>query len=102
MLRHLGALTAIRLRLAEELGHFLVSVTLRVLDVGFQPQRVVEALLGVPNEVVVLVLGARNGSGFGGHPLSPSRYLSDDRAATRPLRAQNVRRGVGMARAAPP
>src|SRR3954449_11865049 len=58
LLSLLGALTAVRLRLAEQLGQLGVAVTLGILDVGLQAQRVAQAGLGVPDEVVVLVRSA--------------------------------------------
>src|SRR3954453_7268607 len=58
LLSLLGALTAVRLCLAEQLGQLGVAVTLGILDVGLQAQRVAQAGLGVPDEVVVLVRSA--------------------------------------------
>jgi hypothetical protein len=45
------------LRLGEELGQLSVALPLRVLDIGLQPQRVVQAFLGEPDQVVILVGG---------------------------------------------
>src|SRR3954471_10800349 len=58
LLALLGALAAVRLRLAEQVRDLVVPVALGVLDVGLQAQGVAQAGLGVPDEVVVLVLGA--------------------------------------------
>src|ERR1043165_5162014 len=54
----LAALAAGALGTAEELGQLRVAVALGVLDVGLEAQRVAQRLLGEPDEVVVLVLGA--------------------------------------------
>jgi len=51
----LGALAALRLRLPEEVSQLGVAVAIGVLDVGFQAQRIAQALLGEPDDVVVLV-----------------------------------------------
>src|SRR5487761_213235 len=68
LLTEVGALAAVGLRLAEQVRGLLVAVPLRVLNVGLQPQRVVQAGLGVPDEVVILVLGPGDVPGFGlGH-----------------------------------
>src|SRR3712207_2625281 len=61
----LGPLAAVGLGLAEEIGQLLVAVPLGVLDVGLQAQRVAEAGLRVPDQVVVLVPGARDAAGLG-------------------------------------
>src|SRR4051812_48518579 len=58
LLALLGALAALTLRAAEEVGELVVAVPLGVLDVGLEAQRVVQALLHEPDDVVVLVLGA--------------------------------------------
>ena len=65
----LGALAALGLRPAEELGEVVVAVALRVLDVGLQAERVAEAGLGEPDQVVVLVLGSDHVAGLGGRHL---------------------------------
>lgn len=54
-LPHLGALAAIRLRLAEQLGQLYVLLALSVLDVGLEAQGVLQSRVDVPDEVVVLV-----------------------------------------------
>src|SRR5215210_7560698 len=59
-----SALAALGLRLAEQVGEFAVAVAVGVLDVGLQAERVAQALLGEPDEVVVLVLGAGDLSGL--------------------------------------
>src|SRR5215213_11186028 len=64
LLALLSALAALCLRLAEEVREFAVAIAVSVLDVGLQPERIAQALLGEPNEVVVLVLGASYLSGF--------------------------------------
>src|SRR3954452_22756020 len=66
-LAHLGALAAVRLRLAEELGHLGVAGALGVLDVEVQAQSVAQAGLGVPDEVVVLVGRAGDVAALAGH-----------------------------------
>src|SRR5205085_7671108 len=53
----LAALPAGTLRAPEELGELIVAVALGVLDVVLEPQRIAQALLGEPDQVVVLVLG---------------------------------------------
>src|SRR3954454_3634306 len=53
-----GALLALGLRTTEELRELRITVTVRVLDIGLQTQRVAQALLGEPDQVVVLVRGA--------------------------------------------
>jgi hypothetical protein len=52
----LGALAALSLRAAEEVRELGIPVPLGVLDVGLESQRVREALLCEPDDVVVLVL----------------------------------------------
>jgi hypothetical protein len=64
LLAHLGALAAVRLRLAEQVGHLGVALAVCVLDVGLQPQRVAQARLDVPDQVLVLVLRPGHGAGF--------------------------------------
>src|SRR5215217_3304619 len=54
----LGALAALALRAAEELRELVVAVALRIGGVLLHPQRVAQALLREPDQVVVLVLGA--------------------------------------------
>jgi hypothetical protein len=44
----LGTLAALTLRSPEELGQLAVTSPFGVLDVGLQPQRVAQALLGEP------------------------------------------------------
>src|SRR4051794_24222868 len=62
----LGPLLALVLSLAEELRELRVVLALGVLDVGLQPQRVGETLLGEPDDVVVLVLRPGDVAGLGG------------------------------------
>src|SRR5439155_20072470 len=64
LLALLGALAALTLRAPEEIGELAVAGSLGVLDVGLQPQRVVEALLDEPDDVVVLVLRAGDLTGL--------------------------------------
>src|SRR5256885_16706630 len=71
LLAELGALAAVSLRPGEELGQLGVALPLRVLDIGLQPQRVVQALLSEPDQVVVLVGGSGDLAG-----LAPSQVLS--------------------------
>src|SRR4051812_43123670 len=52
-----GALLAFRLGTTEEPRELRVAVPVRILDVGLQAQCVAQALLGEPDQVVVLVLG---------------------------------------------
>src|SRR5687767_9359759 len=66
LLALLGALAAGALGAAEELGEIAVAVALCVLDVGLEPENVAQALLGEPDDVVVLVLGSRELSRLGG------------------------------------
>src|ERR671919_2185465 len=61
----LGALAARILRPPEEVGELVVAVPLGVLGVGLEPQDVREALLGEPDDVVVLVLRAGDLAGLG-------------------------------------
>ena len=65
LLALLGSLSTIRLSLAEQFRKLTVPVALGVLDVGVQAKRVAEALLGKPDEVVVLVPGAGDLPGLG-------------------------------------
>src|SRR5690606_34107940 len=60
-----GTLATFLLRLAEELGEFVVAVALGVTDVGLQPQRVAQTRLDEPDDVVVLVLRAGHVTGLG-------------------------------------
>src|SRR3954465_15517678 len=69
LLAHLGALAAVGLGAAEQIGQFGVARAFGVLDVDVQAEGVVQACLDVPDEVVVLVLRASDvaGLGSGGH-----------------------------------
>src|SRR4051794_15811093 len=58
LLALLSALAALCLRLAEQVGEVAVAVAVGVLNVGLQAECIAQALLGEPDEVVVLVLGA--------------------------------------------
>src|SRR3954468_8413397 len=60
----LGALAALCLGPAEELREVAVAVPLGILDVGLQAQGVAQTRLGKPDQVVVLVLGAGDLTGF--------------------------------------
>src|SRR5690242_14033658 len=82
LLRLVGALAALALGPAEEVGQLTVAVPLGILDVGVQPQHVVHARLGEPDDVVVLVLRTGHVAGLGGRhrvaslrvsPLTPTR-----------------------------
>src|SRR3954454_5133886 len=64
LLALLRALLARLLGLAEEIGQIVVAIALGVLDVGLEPQRIGEALLGEPDDVVVLVLRAGDVAGL--------------------------------------
>src|SRR5947199_6651484 len=64
LLGEFGALAAVCLRLAEELGHFVVARPLGVRAVLLEAERVAETLLHEPDQVVVLVLGAGDLAGF--------------------------------------
>jgi hypothetical protein len=64
------------LRLAEQFGHLAIAVTIGVLNVVLEPERVVEALFGEPNEVVILVFGAGHLTGFGGCGHLPPPFSS--------------------------
>ena len=46
LLALLGALAALCLCLAEEIGEFTVAIAVGVLDVGLQPKRIAQAGLG--------------------------------------------------------
>jgi hypothetical protein len=56
LLALLGSFTAFGLSLSEQLHKLIVAVTLCVLDIGLQAQRIAETPLGKPDEVVVLSL----------------------------------------------
>src|SRR3954452_5167581 len=74
LLALLGALAARLLSAAEELGEVGIALAVGVLGVGLEAEHVVEALLGEPDDVVVLVLGARHVTGLlRCHRLSPCR-----------------------------
>src|SRR4051794_12898475 len=60
----LGALAALFLGPAEELREVAVAVPLGILDVGLQAQGVAQTRLGKLDQVVVLVLGAGDLTGF--------------------------------------
>src|SRR5919106_4831104 len=62
----LRALAALALCPAEELRQLVVVLPPGVLDVGLEPERVAQARLGEPDDVVVLVLGAGDVAGLGG------------------------------------
>src|SRR3954470_14360617 len=64
LLALLGALAAVCLCLAEQVDEFAVAIAVSVLDVGLQTKRIAQALLGEPDEVVVLVLRAGYLSGL--------------------------------------
>src|SRR3954447_17382822 len=67
LLAPLAALAARLLGAAEELRQVRVAVTVGVLDIGLQTQRIAERLLGEPDQVVVLVLSASCLASFVGH-----------------------------------
>src|SRR5829696_3572528 len=96
LLALLRALPALALGAPEEVGELGVAVAGGVLDVGLEPQRVVQALLDEPDDVVVLVLGAGYLAALGRHgacslrliwspgtllPLLPSGYATFRRRA---------------------
>src|SRR4051812_39439546 len=64
LLAPLAALAARLLGAAEELPQVRVAVTVGVLDIGLQTQRIAERLLGEPDQVVVLVLSASGLASF--------------------------------------
>src|SRR5436190_1088445 len=68
----LCALAALAPGAAEELRELGVAVALGVLGVLLHAQRVAQALLGEPDQVVVLVLRARDLSGLFGHHDPPA------------------------------
>src|SRR5215213_5237068 len=70
----LGALAALALRAAEELCELVVAVALRIGPVLLHPQCVAQALLGEPDEVVVLVLRAGDLATLGRHRCLLDRY----------------------------
>lgn len=61
----LGTLAAVVLSASEELGELAVTFALGVGAVGLQTEDVVQARLGEPQDVVVLVGGAGDGAGIG-------------------------------------
>jgi hypothetical protein len=63
------ALVGALLRAPEELREIGVAVALGVLGVLLEAQRVAQALLREPDDVVVLVLGAGDLPGLGRKPL---------------------------------
>src|SRR5690606_24667232 len=67
----LGALAALGLGAAEEVGQLGVPRALGVVDVRLQAQRVAQALLDEPDQVVVLVLRPGDPAGllYGAHLL---------------------------------
>src|SRR5690348_17161655 len=73
----LGALAAVGLGLAEEVGELVVTRPLGVLDVELQAHGVAQAGLGVPDEVVVLVGRARDVAGLAGHAAHTAAPLGD-------------------------
>src|SRR3954447_9664659 len=77
LLALLGALLALVLGLAEELREIVVALALGVLDVALETQRVRQALLGEPDDVVVLVLGACDLSGLSPRSLHGCDSSSD-------------------------
>jgi hypothetical protein len=66
LLALLGALAALALGPAEEVGQLAVAVAFGVLDVALQPQGVAQARLGEPDDVVVPVLGPGDLAGLAG------------------------------------
>src|SRR5215213_7806898 len=106
----LGALAALALRAAEELCELVVAVALRIGPVLLHPQCVAQALLGEPDEVVVLVLRASDLATLCRHRLPPrSTYrrlsptlspigdagLPNARSEPRPERSVRRPRGPG-------
>src|SRR5919106_921243 len=77
----LGALAALTLRTTEELRQLLVAVALGVLRVLLHPEHVAKALLGEPEQVVVLVLGAGDVAGL----LLLAHHISLQAALRRPV-----------------
>src|SRR5687767_10684915 len=65
LLALLGALAAGALGAAKELGEITIAVALCIVDVGLEPENVAQALLGEPDDVVVLVLRPRDLAGLG-------------------------------------
>ena len=59
----LGALPAVGLSTPEQIGGLVVAVLLGVVDVLLEPQRIVDAGLGLPQQVVIIVLGSGHGTG---------------------------------------
>src|SRR5438094_9061488 len=80
LLAEVGALAAVGLCLAEEVRQLTVALPLRVLDVGLQPQRVVQALFGEPNEVVILVGRSGDMTGLASSHRFPPFLWPRDRA----------------------
>src|SRR5918998_2758698 len=71
LLALLGAPTARLLRTAEEIRELGVPVALGVLPVRLESQHVAQALLGEPDDVVVLVLRAGDVAGLARHRCLP-------------------------------
>ena len=78
LLALLGALAALALRTAEEVGELVVTVALGVLDVVLQAKRIAQLLLGEPDDVVVLVLRAGDLAGLLGSTHWSSRRSDVD------------------------
>src|SRR3954464_8424817 len=83
----LAALAALCLGATEEVRELGVPVAFGVLDVGLKPQRVAEALLCEPDQVVVLVLRARDLAGLLATRFHPSSALREWSGSLYPPRA---------------
>src|SRR5690606_29134541 len=86
LLALLGALPALVLGAAEELGELLVARPLSVVDVALQPEGVAEARLREPEDVVVDVHGAGDATGLGrAHRSPPCRLPAVGSRLPRPV-----------------
>src|SRR4051812_23064249 len=83
----LAALAALCLGAAEEVRELGVPVAFGVLDVGLEPQRVAQALLCEPDQVVVLVLRAGDLAGLLAACFHSSSALREWSGSLYPLRA---------------
>src|SRR5579872_3544823 len=96
LLALLSTLAALALGATEEVSEVGVAFALGVVDVALQSQRVAQALLGEPDDVVVPVLGAGDLAGLlsRGHWLSFRPELTGSRLST-PVAEDYTRRWPG-------
>src|SRR5262249_56924275 len=79
LLADLGALLAVGLCLTEEFGELTVATALGIGDERLEPENIIQATLGEPDQVVVLVSRAGHVTRFGGMSHALSRFLLDGR-----------------------